>query len=303
MNKPRTLLSLVLIALSVIALGVSSAQPTPTRVAWKDIKTWGVQYRDFRKDDLTEVAAVNLDLVVLGRFDGWGREWKTSNIRATKRNKWMLGYISAGQAQPFEWYWKREWGIRPPEWKLLPVTRFGSFNVKYWHPEWQQIVLRTIDRIVASGFDGMFIDQADPYWNAGFPGKASRQNQIRSFELVCRMSRYARNLLPGFKIVINGTADLLDYPGYTRCIDGMAAEHLWQNGNGIPGDGGYREYVLEQLPKALKAGLKVFTFDYSSDPIETDEVLQQSSSRGFIPFVGEHGLGKTPGVFLSASRR
>ncbi len=265
--------------------------------AWSEIESWGAQYQKFKKDDLKPIAALPIDLVVLGRLDGWGKEWQAANIKDIKSDKWLLAYISAGQAQPHEWYWQNAWIKSPPAWQIPRQTRFGSYNVNYWDLEWQKIVMQTIDRIIKSGFDGMFVDQADPYWNTGFPGSASRQNQRHSRDLVCRMAKYARAKQPGFRIVTNGTADLLDFTGFSGCIDGIAAEHLWFKDTHVKGDPGYREFVLKQMPLAQKAGLKIFTFDYTAAEDEIGFVVWQSDARGFIPFVGGQGLKTTPRVF------
>jgi cysteinyl-tRNA synthetase, unknown class len=314
MNRITLALCCAVLTLCVQALGVQAlGASNPTRLelsqsigtasfirvkpAWRDIQSWGVQYQQFKKDNLTQIAALPIDLVALGRLDGWGREWQPANIKEIKRDKWLLAYISAGQAQPHEWYWQDAWRTRPPAWKIPRETRFGSFNVYYWDKEWQKIVMQTIDRIIKSGFDGMFVDQADPYWNTAFPGSASVENQQHSKDLVCAMSKYARAKQPGFRIVTNGTADLLDFPGFSSCIDGIAAEHLWFKATHTKGDPGYREFVLKQMPKAQKAGLKIFTFDYTEAEDEMGFVVWQSSARGFIPFIGGQGLKGTPRVY------
>ncbi len=278
-------------SVSVARLGLPFIRVKP---AWREIESWGVQYQKFKKDDLKPIAALPIDLVVLGRLDGWGKEWQATNIKDIKSDKWLLAYISAGQAQPHEWYWQNAWNKKPPAWQIPRQTRFGSFNVNYWDLEWQKIVMQTIDRIIKSGFDGMFVDQADPYYNGGFPGGASRENQRRSRDLVCKMAKYARAKQPGFRIVTNGTADLLDFTGFSGCVDGIAAEHLWFKGTHVKGDPGYREFVLKQMPKAQKAGLKIFTFDYTDAADEIGFIVWQSDARGFIPFVGGQGLKTTP---------
>lgn len=45
----------------------------------------------------------------------------------------------------------------------------GNHKVKYWHPEWQKIILGTpdsyLDKIVSAGFDGVFLDIVDAFWH------------------------------------------------------------------------------------------------------------------------------------------
>ncbi len=273
--------------------GSRNTSPKP---AWKDIDTWAVQYQGFTRNDLSNIIdAPGLDLVVLGRLDGWGREWEADNIARVKKNRWVLAYIAGGQAQTHEWYWKPDFKPGNPSWLLnLPMYNGTTYSVRYWDPEWIKIKLSTIDLLIERNFDGMFIDQADPYWNEGFPGGASTENQQRSINLVCRMTIHARLKKPGFKIIVNGTAELIDRGGYSACWDGIAAEHLWFVDNGKLDRASYREYILEQLPKAISRGKKVFTFDFTQVPDEIERVRREARSRGLIPYFTDPAVKLPP---------
>jgi cysteinyl-tRNA synthetase, unknown class len=278
--------------------------PVNTKPTWNNIKTWAVQYHGFRKDRPTDlspiVKAPDLDMVVLGRFDGWGREWEPANINNLKKGMWVLSYLSAGQAQSGEWYWNKDWKIGNPawilnRWTITAGTNTGAYNVAYWNREWQNLMLKTVDRIIANGFDGVFLDQADSYWNPEFPGGPSLENQRRTIDLVCKIATYARGKTKNqFKIVTNGTVELISQRGYTNCWDGISAEQIWYFSDGKAQRASYRDYILGALPKATRIGKKVFTFDFTGVPAEMDRVRRDARSRGFIPFFTDPAISTTP---------
>ena len=47
----------------------------------------------------------------------------------------------------------------PPEgWQLK-----GNYKVKYWDPQWQEIILQEVQLIIAQGFDGVYLDIIDAF--------------------------------------------------------------------------------------------------------------------------------------------
>ncbi len=278
--------------------------PVNTRLTWNNVKTWAVQYQGFKKEhptDLSQIVnAAGLNMIVLGRFDGWGREWDQANINNLKKGMWVLSYLSVGQAQSGEWYWNKDWKTGNPawilnRWTITAGTNTGAYNVAYWNREWQNLMLKTIDRIIADGFDGVFLDQADSYWNPDFPGGPSPENQRRTIDLVCKIATYARSKTNNqFRIVTNGTVELIGQRGYTNCWDGISAEQIWYFSSGKPQRATYRDYILQELPRATRIGKKVFTFDFTNVPAEMDRTRKDARSRGFIPFFTDPAISTPP---------
>ncbi len=276
--------------------------PPGGKVAWNQISSWGIQYQGFNTNQATAadiLSNINVDLLVVGRFDGVGREWQASNISKVTAKRWILGYVSTGQAQTIEWYWQSWWREGNPWWIANPWDYSGTYNVLYWASEWQSLVFQTIDRIINAGFDGAFLDQSDPYWNSGFPGGPSTQNMLRSKELVCNIYNYANSKKPGFKIMVNGGGNQIDLYGadYWKCLDANAAEHLWYKNSGVQESAAYRDYTVPQLQKLVRAGKKVFTFDYTAVQSEINNVLSITRGYGFIPTVTDASVSTTPKVY------
>jgi cysteinyl-tRNA synthetase len=65
-------------------------------------------------------------------------------------------------------YWGKDWrpgrptflGPEDPQWK-------HNFAVRYWEPGWQAVLLggegSYLSRVVAAGFDGVYLDKVDEY--------------------------------------------------------------------------------------------------------------------------------------------
>lgn len=80
----------------------------------------------------------------------------------------VLCYMSIGEAEDYRWYWQPEWESDPPSW-LGPENPDwpGNYLVRYWYPEWQEIIFGSadsyLDRILSAGFDGVYLDRVDAY--------------------------------------------------------------------------------------------------------------------------------------------
>jgi cysteinyl-tRNA synthetase len=273
--------------------------PTPgTKPAWDAVRSWGIQYHGFTSSSVNDIANTNLDLVVLGRFDSVGKEWKSPEISKLTDKKWVFSYIAVGQAQTIEWYWQSGWSVGNPSWLLSTSEYSGTYNVAYWDAAWQNVVFSSIDRIIADGFDGVFLDQSDPYWNNSFPKGSTPISSFmqRSKDLVCNIYNHAQTKRPGFKIFVNGGANQYDTFGasYANCLDATAGEHLWYLGTGKADTTGYPSYTIPVLQRLAQAGKKVFSFDYTTSTSEINTVLNTSRSKGFIPTITDAGISTTP---------
>jgi len=80
----------------------------------------------------------------------------------------VISYMSIGEAEDYRYYWVPEWDQERPEW-IVAENRIwrGNYVVAYWEPEWQEIIATGDDaylsRIVAAGFDGVYLDIIDAF--------------------------------------------------------------------------------------------------------------------------------------------
>ena len=107
-------------------------------------------------------------------------------------NSVVVSYISIGEASDYRDHWQDGWTTytdgdqraagtptgKAPAWlgawnESWPNSR----KVRYWDPDWQKIIFNRqgtgwLDRIVAAGFDGAYLDIIDGYyhWGCEVPG-------------------------------------------------------------------------------------------------------------------------------------
>jgi len=89
------------------------------------------------------------------------------NSLKTKKNgghRLVIAYMSIGEAEDYRYYWQASWRRKPPAWlaEQNPHWR-GNYKVRYWYPEWQNIILGYLQKILDSGFDGTYLDIIDAF--------------------------------------------------------------------------------------------------------------------------------------------
>jgi cysteinyl-tRNA synthetase len=86
----------------------------------------------------------------------------------TTTRRLVVAYMSIGEAESYRWYWQPSWQPGNPAW-LAGVNPDwpGNYKVRYWDTNWQAIICATNDsylsRLVASGFDGAYLDIIDAF--------------------------------------------------------------------------------------------------------------------------------------------
>ena len=80
----------------------------------------------------------------------------------------LVCYLSIGEAEDYRYYWDSSWDASPPAWLAEENPLWpGNHKVEYWDPAWQAILYGSedsyLDRIIAAGFDGVYLDIIDAY--------------------------------------------------------------------------------------------------------------------------------------------
>lgn len=121
---------------------------------------------------LEALAATDYDLLILDLFyDDTVLTPTEVNALRTKDgggSRLLIAYMSIGEAEDYRYYWQPSWQPGTPDWLQTenPVWE-GNYKVEYWHPEWQAVIFGDsgayLDRILAAGFDGVYLDIIDAY--------------------------------------------------------------------------------------------------------------------------------------------
>lgn len=125
-----------------------------------------------RQDFITKIAATNYDLFIIDAFyDGsilTSSELASLKTKANGGTRLVIGYMSIGEAGDFRYYWQSEWDDNPPEWVENENKNFpGNFKLRYWEPEWQEIIFGNdgsyLKMILDAEFDGVYLDIIDAF--------------------------------------------------------------------------------------------------------------------------------------------
>ncbi len=78
----------------------------------------------------------------------------------------VICYMSIGEAEDYRWYWKNWNKYKPDFLEELNVEWEGNYKVRYWYPQWQEIICGTdgyLSKILNAGFDGVYLDIIDAF--------------------------------------------------------------------------------------------------------------------------------------------
>jgi cysteinyl-tRNA synthetase len=248
----------------------------------------------------------------------------------------VIAYLNIGQAEDYRTYWRKGWHPRAPGFILGndPEGWAGNYPVAYWKPAWKHLIVGdggVLSRIQGAGFDGVYLDWIGGYEDDSVVAAARRDGVTPAGEMVSwvrEVSVAAKARAPGFLVIAQNAAGLIEDPSYTSAIDAVAHEDIWFTGADGGPDGdcpvprtqadvgsatykaglndacrrAYRrrgsgamhavgyDAIVPMLKIAAGRGLSVFTVDYAQVPAHVDNVMRESRALGFVPFVGGRRL-------------
>ena len=120
-----------------------------------------------KAEAVATLAACGRDWIVLDARFSTDEPWTEkdlSAIRAGKAGRKVIAYLSIGEAENYRAYWQRSWSTNVPGFLLAENPEWkGNYRVKYWQAAWQQLILADVDKIMAAGFDGVYLDIVDGF--------------------------------------------------------------------------------------------------------------------------------------------
>ncbi|MGB9780327.1 MJ1477/TM1410 family putative glycoside hydrolase [Caldanaerobacter sp.] len=263
----------------------------------RNVKSFAYQLQDI---DLKAIEKTNFDLIIID----YSRDGTDEN-RFTKEEidslkssfKIALSYLSIGEAENYRWYWNNAWdknndgipdsgapswlGPENPEWP-------GNYKVKYWDPEWKQIIFKYLDKIIEANFDGVYLDIIDAYeyWGPGGESGLNRKTaEQEMIDFVKSIANYTR--------VTKGKKDFLIFPqngeklgthiDYVNTVNGIGKEDLFYLDN-TPQPESYVNESISYLNMFKDNGKLVLIIDYPTDPFLINEFYKKAREKGYIPY-------------------
>ncbi|MCP4269592.1 MAG: hypothetical protein GY777_29140 [Candidatus Brocadiaceae bacterium] len=264
--------------------------------SWIHVKNWGYQLQDIKLDDLT---ASPFDLLVIdysrdgsdsGRFTRGDIEILKKSL---KGGRLVLAYVSIGEAESYRFYWKRGWEKEKPSWLGRENPNWEeNYKVHYWDPDWKQIVFRYLNKILAAGFDGVYLDIIDAYEYYEERGRKSAANEMK--QLVQEIANYAREASKNqsFGVFPQNGEELLADDEYLSVITGIGKEDTYF---------GYEEEDL-RTPQNVTVGVEQFlelakqahklvlNVDYTTSPRKMVDAYTRSLNRGYVEYCATREL-------------
>lgn len=279
------------VALLVVAAAVILwPGPTDAQRALRQARVWDYQLQNANLDRFAGSAAdvVVMDYATTGKD---ARPYTTAEIERVRRRpdggkRLVLAYFSIGEAEEYRPYWNAEWKTAKPDWIVEENCRWPKNHIiKFWSNEWKDIIFRGKDaylkRILAAGFDGVYLDRIDVYSDleARFP-----QAKDGMLGFIRELSAAARAEKSDALIVAQNAEDLLEYWRYRRAIDGVAKEDLFYgvSGSGVRNEKPMIDDSVALLNKLSSSGKPVFVVEYLSTPELVDKARAEIKAAGMV---------------------
>lgn len=266
-----------------------------------------------RAETVQKLAVCERDLIVLDAAFSSDGDWtpnEIATIRAGKPGRRVVAYVSVGEAEDYRSYWKKEWdadkdgkpdaaapkflNTENPDWK-------GNYRVRYWQPEWQQIMLPAVDRVVAQGFDGIYLDIVDAFefyeydpatkdWLDDCPnpdtGKTYRRDMIA---WVGTIAKRARDKQPGFLVIPQNASQLLQHADYRALVSAIGVEDLFVAGKKLRTEK-QSSFVVGFLDKLKADGKPVLVIDYPKSKDVHAGAFELATKRGYTLLLTDREL-------------
>ncbi len=307
---PTATTVLLLLALGLVFLAVAFRT---TAFHWLDamignrplnaVRSWHYHLTSLDLETITKSPA---DLVVTEYSPNTEpyRAWTPEEVGRMKikpdgKTRLVLSYFSIGEAESYRFYWRPEWsGDAVPGWYVAENCAWPrNYMVRFWHDGWKDIIYRGkesfLKRIIDAGFDGVYLDRVDVFWELMKERPTARDDMIA---FVAEIADTARRIKPGFIVVAQNAEDLLDVSSYRDIIDGLGKEDLLYGHNGTntrnpPGEIAEGRRMMRKLQRDSKP---IVAVEYVTDPALIAATRSELAGIGLVATSAHRSLDGRP---------
>lgn len=280
---------------------VPDNQPVPRTAvgvgAFEGVANWGYQ---LQKVSMKQVAASPFDLMVIDYSkDGSDEQAFTPGdiarmkVKPDGSRRHVLAYMSIGEAESYRYYWDPAWTTHQPAWMVGENPEWKeNYTVCFWDPGWQATFCGSnaayLDKIIAAGFDGVYLDKCDVFedlqQNHKKIAKTRPDLEGDMVHFIQRLSHYAKTQKPTFTVVMQNAEVLLEHEGLRQAIDGVAKENLLYGLSGPEKFNPKDEITFSRraLDLARQSGRTVFAIEYLNDVAKIRAATAALDGYGYI---------------------
>ncbi len=280
--------------------GAAASKASSPMQSHAQARSWGYQLQNL---NIKKAEAAPFDLLVIDYCKDGSEDsaLTAAEIERLKRkpdggSRIVVAYVSIGEAESYRSYWQKDWKRNKPRWLLGENPEWEeNYSVCFWEPEWQQLFCGSadayIDRIIAQGFDGIYLDKCDvtedlrQHFKAAARARPNMEADMVAF--VQRISSYAKSKRPGFQIIMQNAEPLLERAELRCAIDAVAKEELLF-GLDRPEKANSREEIKESrdlLDLMKRDGKPVFVVEYLDNQARIAEAAEQVRNLGYVLYI------------------
>ncbi|WP_035737123.1 endo alpha-1,4 polygalactosaminidase [Glycomyces arizonensis] len=250
---------------------------------------WVYQLTDYADGGLAELAAAEGDAAVVDLARDGGEDYFTAEEIAGLREsgKAVYAYFTVGSIETYR-----------PEYAAVAATdmvlnRWGDwpdeYFVAYWDQRWWDLAVRPrLDRALAAGFDGVYLDVPNAYEEIDLelvPGEDRDSLARKMVDLIAAVDDYAAAERPGFQVLPQNAPELREFPGYMESIDGIGVEDLFFLDSDEPCEAEWCGENLDHVRAIAASGKLVLAVDYATEPANVAEACARYAEEGFTGYV------------------
>jgi cysteinyl-tRNA synthetase len=247
------------------------------------VKSW----RDVRSvEDIQSVAAERASMIVidprlLSRLSAseHGRQMERFRGGSDSDDRLLVAHLSIGSIESDRPYWGAAWVAMGTS-AAVRQTAAAPFWDQAWHDQLYGRPDALLDRLIAGGYDGVYLADAENHRIATDVANAAH----KMADLVTRMADYARRQNPYFMVVLGSAEELLAQPAVRARIDAVAKSGLLYgvNGPGIANDQVDVASSLLALRPAIQSGHPIFVSERVTTVDDSAAAKRRLVELGFV---------------------
>ena len=256
-----------------------------------------------KAEAMAKLAACERDWIVLDAGFSSDEPWTAADltaIRTGRVGRKVIAYLSIGEAEDYRAYWQSSWNTNAPAFLLGENPEWkGNFRVKYWQADWQKLILADVDKIMAAGFDGVYLDIVDGFETFEQDGKNFMDDRVNPetnqsyrrvmVDWVKAVAASARKTNPAALVIPQNGTQLLAHTDFLGAVDAVGVEDLFTNGDKLQ-KAADTKYILECLAPMIATHKPVLDIEYARRKELQLQVKKQAVQHGFVWLVTDRQL-------------
>lgn len=274
-----------------------------------NVKTWSFETSlpdpIANRSGFGDLAVIDHNAIQHDRRSGERKAMTALQSKPNGARRLVLGYLSLTEAEQRRPYWLSEWqataiGTRP-SWLLEEnPQRRGNWRVNIANTGWHAKLFGTedslIDRMLAAGFDGVYLDSGnllDKEHVLAQDASDRSETEWQLAELVSRIATYVRLQHPRFIIMLDDAEALIDRTPVASAID-IAVKHdllFGHHSTGRPNRNTDIEANVASLKRVVEAKRPIFIVEHLADAALATSARRRITELGYIAAISTVAKG------------